>query len=73
MLVVDSFKEHWNVYRRGQLCGRCLRGLDKTHDELSIILNQEEYDDISIAESLINDTLREPEPVAQVIYIFNIG
>ncbi|XP_029033076.2 cerebellar degeneration-related protein 2 isoform X1 [Osmia bicornis bicornis] len=65
---VKNLQEEINMLeevRRGQLCGRCLRGVDKTHDELSIILNQEEYDDISIAESLINDTLREPEPVAQ--------
>lgn len=38
----------------------------KTHDELSIMLNQEEYDDISMAESLINDTQRDTVSVTQV-------
>lgn len=63
-----SITKHWNFYRRGQLCGRCLRGLDsKTHDELSVMLNQEEYDDISMAESLINDSQRDTESLTQVI------
>lgn len=54
-------------YRRDQLCGRCLRGMDtRAHDELSIMLDQEEYDDISVAESLIGESQREPEPVTQV-------
>ncbi|XP_035723444.1 uncharacterized protein LOC118442208 isoform X2 [Vespa mandarinia] len=50
--------------RRGQLCGRCLRGMDtRNHDELSV-LDGEEYDDISIAGSLINEQT-DPEPVVQ--------
>ncbi|KAL2751528.1 uncharacterized protein V1477_000686 [Vespula maculifrons] len=50
--------------RRGQLCGRCLRGMDtRNHDELSV-LDGEEYDDISIAGSLINEQI-DPEPVVQ--------
>jgi len=50
--------------RRGQLCGRCLRGVDMgMHDELSIMLNQEEYDDISIAESLISENQRDSEQI----------
>lgn len=65
---IFSITKHWNFYRRGQLCGRCLRGLDsKTHDELSVMLNQEEYDDISMAESLINDSQRDTESLTQVI------
>ncbi|XP_032667799.1 cerebellar degeneration-related protein 2 isoform X2 [Odontomachus brunneus] len=52
--------------RRGQLCGRCLRGMDtRTHDELSIMLDQEEYDDISMAESLISENQRDLEPIVQ--------
>ena len=38
----------------------------KTHDELSVMLNQEEYDDISMAESLINDSQQDTESVTQV-------
>jgi len=33
------------------------------HDELSIMLNQEEYDDISIAESLISENQRDSEQI----------
>ncbi|XP_072747328.1 uncharacterized protein Centrocortin isoform X1 [Anoplolepis gracilipes] len=52
--------------RRGQLCGRCLRGMDtRAHDELSIMLDQEEYDDISVAESLISETQRDSEQTVQ--------
>ncbi|XP_011155146.2 BICD family-like cargo adapter 1 isoform X2 [Harpegnathos saltator] len=52
--------------RRGQLCGRCLRGMDtRTHDELSIMLDQEEYDDISVAESLIGENQRDSELMVQ--------
>ncbi|KYN41360.1 Cerebellar degeneration-like protein 2 [Trachymyrmex septentrionalis] len=52
--------------RRGQLCGRCLRGMDTTtHDELSIMLDQEEYDDISMAESLISENQRDSELTVQ--------
>lgn len=54
-----------SIFRRGQLCGRCLRGMDtRNHDELSV-LDGEEYDDISIAGSLINEQI-DPEPVVQV-------
>ena len=42
----------------------------KTHDELSVMLNQEEYDDISMAESLINDSQRDTESVTQVTVPF---
>lgn len=50
--------------RRGQLCGRCLRGMDtRNHDELSV-LDGEEYDDISIAGSLINE---QPDPEPTVV------
>ncbi|XP_043802580.1 cerebellar degeneration-related protein 2-like isoform X3 [Apis laboriosa] len=66
---VKNLQEEINTLeevRRGQLCGRCLRGLDsKTHDELSVMLNQEEYDDISMAESLMNDSQRDAESLTQ--------
>ncbi|CAD1473839.1 unnamed protein product, partial [Heterotrigona itama] len=66
---VKNLQEEINTLeevRRGQLCGRCLRGMEsKTHDELSVMLNQEEYDDISMAESLINDSQRDTESVTQ--------
>lgn len=49
--------------RRGQLCGRCLRGMDiSNHDELSV-LDGEEYDDISIVGSLTNE---QPESESTV-------
>ncbi|XP_015110251.1 cerebellar degeneration-related protein 2 isoform X2 [Diachasma alloeum] len=52
--------------RQGKLCGRCLRGCDtRTHDELSIMLDQEEDDDLSIAESSLNDSHRESDVVVQ--------
>ncbi|KAK1133548.1 hypothetical protein K0M31_011352 [Melipona bicolor] len=66
---VKSLQEEINTLeevRRGQLCGRCLRGMEsKTHDELSVMLNQEEYDDIGMAESLINDNQHDTESVTQ--------
>ncbi|KAK9303755.1 hypothetical protein QLX08_004635 [Tetragonisca angustula] len=66
---VKNLQEEINTLeevRRGQLCGRCLRGMEsKTHDELSVMLNQEEYDDISMAESLINDSQQDTESVTQ--------
>ncbi|KAH0561791.1 cerebellar degeneration-related protein 2 [Cotesia glomerata] len=41
--------------RQGKLCGRCLRGYDaRPHDELSLMLDAEEDDDISLAESYLN-------------------
>jgi len=53
------------------LCGRCLRGMDtRTHDELSIMLDQEEYDDISMAESLISENQRDSELTVQVFLLF---
>ncbi|XP_011311939.1 uncharacterized protein centrocortin isoform X2 [Fopius arisanus] len=52
--------------RQGKLCGRCLRGCDtRAHDELSIMLDQEEDDDFSIAESSLNDSHRESDVVVQ--------
>ncbi|KOX71438.1 Cerebellar degeneration-related protein 2-like [Melipona quadrifasciata] len=69
---VKNLQEEINTLeevRRGQLCGRCLRGMEsKTHDELSVMLNQEEYDDISMAESLINDNQHDTESVTQNPY-----
>ncbi|XP_060811550.1 cerebellar degeneration-related protein 2 isoform X3 [Bombus pascuorum] len=66
---VKNLQEEINTLeevRRGQLCGRCLRGMEsKTHDELSIMLNQEEYDDIGMAESLISDTQRDTVSVTE--------
>ncbi|XP_050451441.1 BICD family-like cargo adapter 1 isoform X1 [Cataglyphis hispanica] len=66
---VKSLQDEINTLeevRRGQLCGRCLRGMDtRTHDELSIMLDQEEYDDISVAESLISETQRDSEQTVQ--------
>lgn len=38
----------------------------RTHDELSIMLDQEEYDDISMAESLISENQRDSELITQV-------
>ncbi|XP_057322139.1 cerebellar degeneration-related protein 2 isoform X2 [Microplitis mediator] len=41
--------------RQGKLCGRCLRGYDvRPHDELSLMLDAEEDDDLSLAESYLN-------------------
>ncbi|CAL1689655.1 unnamed protein product [Lasius platythorax] len=66
---VKSLQDEINTLeevRRGQLCGRCLRGMDtRTHDELSIMLDQEEYDDISVAESLISENQRDSEQTVQ--------
>ncbi|XP_011866650.1 PREDICTED: uncharacterized protein LOC105561357 isoform X2 [Vollenhovia emeryi] len=66
---VKSLQDEINTLeevRRGQLCGRCLRGMDtRTHDELSIMLDQEEYDDISMAESLISENQRDSEVTVQ--------
>ncbi|CAK9805784.1 Cerebellar degeneration-related protein 2-like [Anthophora plagiata] len=66
---VKSLQEEINTLeevRQGHLCGRCLRGMEtKTHDDLSVMLNQEEYDDISIAESLMNDSQRDTESLSQ--------
>lgn len=56
------------------MCGRCLRGMDtRTHDELSIMLDQEEYDDISMAESLIGENQRDLEPIVQVYILLSLG
>lgn len=38
----------------------------RTHDELTIMLDQEEYDDISMAESLISENQRDSELTVQV-------
>ncbi|XP_070161934.1 cerebellar degeneration-related protein 2 isoform X1 [Polyergus mexicanus] len=69
MQDVKSLQDEINTLeevRRGQLCGRCLRGMDtRTHDELSIMLDQEEYDDISVAESLISESQRDSEQTVQ--------
>ncbi|XP_076755876.1 uncharacterized protein LOC143426351 isoform X1 [Xylocopa sonorina] len=66
---VKNLQEEINTLeevRRGQLCGRCLRGMEsKTHDDLFVMLNQEEYDDISVAESLMNDSQRDTESITQ--------
>ncbi|XP_043258520.1 cerebellar degeneration-related protein 2 isoform X2 [Colletes gigas] len=65
---VKNLQEEINALeevRRGQLCGRCLRGMEtKTHDELTVILDQEEYD-ISMAESMMNDNQHETETLTQ--------
>lgn len=46
--------------RQGHLCGRCLRGVDnRAHDALSIMLDQEEDDDLSLIESITTDSHRE--------------
>lgn len=44
----------------------------RTHDELSVMLNQEEYDDISVAESLVNDNQRDTESLTQVIIVIQM-
>ncbi|XP_020289686.1 cerebellar degeneration-related protein 2 isoform X2 [Pseudomyrmex gracilis] len=66
---VKSLQDEINTLeevRRGQLCGRCLRGMNtRTHDELSIMLDQEEYDDISMAESLVNENPRDSDSTVQ--------
>ncbi|XP_031834292.2 cerebellar degeneration-related protein 2-like isoform X2 [Nomia melanderi] len=66
---VKNLQEEINALeevRRGQLCGRCLRGMEiKTHDEISVMLDLEEYDDISMAESLMNDSQRDTESLTQ--------
>ncbi|KAF7996046.1 hypothetical protein HCN44_009831 [Aphidius gifuensis] len=52
--------------RQGKLCGRCLRGCDtRTHDELSIMLDAEEDDDLSIAESYLNDSRCDSDTLVQ--------
>ncbi|KAK0160437.1 hypothetical protein PV328_007847 [Microctonus aethiopoides] len=52
--------------RQGKLCGRCLRSCDtRTHDELSIMLDAEEDDDMSLVESFLNDSQRESESIVQ--------
>ncbi|KAK0174444.1 hypothetical protein PV327_010213 [Microctonus hyperodae] len=52
--------------RQGKLCGRCLRSCDtRTHDELSIMLDAEEDDDMSLVESFLNDNQRESESIVQ--------
>jgi len=49
-----------------------LRGMDtRTHDELSIMLDQEEYDDISMAESLISENQRDSELTVQVFHFLS--
>lgn len=45
----------------------------RTHDELSIMLDQEEYDDISVAESLISETQRDTEQTVQVFSISSLS
>ncbi|XP_048516102.1 cerebellar degeneration-related protein 2 isoform X2 [Athalia rosae] len=46
--------------RQGHLCGRCLRGVDnRTHDALSIMLDQEEDDDLSLIDSITTDSHRD--------------
>ncbi|XP_076755095.1 uncharacterized protein LOC143425914 isoform X2 [Xylocopa sonorina] len=66
---VKNLQEEINTLeevRRGQLCGRCLRGMESsTHDDLFVMLNQEEYDDISVAESLVHDSQRDTESLPQ--------
>lgn len=55
------------MFREGKLCGRCLRGCDtRTHDELSIMLDAEEDDDLSIAESYLNDSRCDSDTLVQV-------
>lgn len=52
--------------RRGKLCGRCLRGCDiRTFDELSIMLDAEEDDDLSVAESYLNDSRCDSDTLVQ--------
>ncbi|XP_017762362.1 PREDICTED: cerebellar degeneration-related protein 2-like isoform X2 [Eufriesea mexicana] len=66
---VKNLQEEINTLeevRRGQLCGRCLRGMEsKTHDELAVMLNQEEYDDINMAETLVTDNQCNTESIVQ--------
>lgn len=66
---VKNLQEEINALeevRRGHLCGRCLRGMEtKTHDEISIMLDQEELDVISMAESVISDSQRDTESLTQ--------
>lgn len=42
----------------------------RTHDELSIMLDQEEYDDISMAESLISENQRDSELTELQVFPF---
>ncbi|XP_011704785.1 PREDICTED: uncharacterized protein LOC105460041 [Wasmannia auropunctata] len=42
----------------------------RTHDELSIMLDQEEFDDISMAESLISENQRDSEMTVQEVTNF---
>ncbi|XP_015512223.1 uncharacterized protein centrocortin isoform X2 [Neodiprion pinetum] len=55
--------------RQGLLCGRCLRGVDnRTHDALSIMLDQEEDDDLSLIESMTTESYRESDtPLPQEV------
>lgn len=53
--------------RQGKLCGRCLRGYDvRPHDELSLMLDAEEDDDLSLAESYLNSQ-RDSEILVEVL------
>ncbi|XP_054007344.1 cerebellar degeneration-related protein 2 isoform X3 [Hylaeus anthracinus] len=66
---VKTLQEEINALeevRRGRLCGQCLRGMEtKTHDDLLVMLDQEEYDDVSVADSLINESQRDNESLTQ--------
>ncbi|XP_033332739.1 cerebellar degeneration-related protein 2-like isoform X2 [Megalopta genalis] len=66
---VKNLQEEINALeevRRGHLCGRCLRGMEtKTHDEISVMLDQEELDVINMAESIISDSQRDTESLTQ--------
>lgn len=66
---VKNLQEEINTLeevRRGQLCGRCLRSREgRAHDEISVMLDQEEYDDISLAESLISDNQHDLDSLIQ--------
>ncbi|XP_076276040.1 cerebellar degeneration-related protein 2-like isoform X2 [Lasioglossum baleicum] len=66
---VKNLQEEINALeevRRGHLCGRCLRGMEtKTHDEISVMLDHEDCDVMSMAESLISDSQRDTESLTQ--------
>jgi hypothetical protein len=51
--------DYFNSFRQGHLCGRCLRNVDsRGHDELSMMLDQEEEEDASVANSAVSETHR---------------
>ncbi|XP_017875911.1 cerebellar degeneration-related protein 2-like isoform X2 [Ceratina calcarata] len=67
--AIKNLQEEINTLeevRQGQLCARCLRGMEsRTHDDLFVMLNQEEYDEINISRTDTNDSPPDSESFSQ--------